>query len=135
MYAMYNRFFRTGVLRVLLGVVLLSWSLGPTTPTWAEQPLDPAQRVHFSLYDVTVFNDRDSGKGEVSVELRIWRVNEGCPADATDKSCITQLLRDRSNEASVNDGDTYLINVQYPSPPGVNKEQAEELSSLYGIPL
>ena len=122
-------------LALVLALALLSWAFGLTVPARAQQPLDPVKRVTFSIHQIQVHNDRDWGKGEIRITLRVWQVNEGCPPDSTDGGCITQLLKTGNMDFLADDGDTKLLNVAFPSGPQAGDELADGVTSRYGIPM
>ncbi len=122
-------------LALVLGFTLLSWALGPTAPVRAQQPLDPVKRVTFNIHQIQVHHDRDWGKGEIRVNLRVWQVNEGCPPDSADAGCTTQLLKIKPVDFTADDGDTKILNYGYPSGPQAGDELADGVTSRYGIPL
>ena len=121
-----------GLTTLALVATLTPLALGLAAPARAQDPAEPAIRVHFDIDKVVVHSDKDWGTGEISISLRVWRVNEGCPANATWESCITRLLKTKSLGFAADDGDTEIINVGYPSP---GDEMADGVSSRYGIPL
>jgi len=81
MYATYHRFFRTGVWRILLGLVLpltfLPWSLGGPLPVHAASKT-PKHRIQVIVKSAHIYDDRDwHSQGDIEMDAHLYR----CPAN------------------------------------------------------
>jgi hypothetical protein len=94
---------------------------------------EPAVRVRLVMHTLTVHNDLDWGAGEVTIGARVWRVNPGCPDDAHQAGCVTDLWKLQPMKHAADDGDVFQINASFPSPQ--DEMLGPGVSSLHGIPL
>jgi len=119
----------------LLALALLASALAPSASVQAQQPIDPVKHVFFSLDHVVIHNNLDQDAGEIRMTVRVWRINDGCPSDATSFDCITDLMRSSKIDFRANDGETVNLGISFPDTPGATDYRGPDVGPSFGIPL